>query len=146
MKMKKAICCIAVFLLVIGVYAAAVHFQALKSFQNTMTSIANADSLEVSLKDYSSGRNVDVVDAATIEKIKNDISEIQFDGIYDGIDLTTPEDQAYSVIVFSKTPHAFEFFHISAFPEKSRIIGGDFSISIKNYEDLYETVKAIFER
>ena len=99
--------------------------------------------LQIALKDYRSGRSVDLVDAATIETIRKSISEIQYGGLFWGEDLITPADQAYSLIAFSKQSHAV--FTISACPEKSRVIGSPFTISIDNYDSLYETVKRAFD-
>jgi len=139
--MKKARYII-VFLIIIGIFATTIHFQAVNEFENIMASIANTDKLQIALKDYSSGCKVDLADAVTIEEIRKNISEIQYDGIFWAENFIMPTDKAYSLIVFSRSFHIV--FTISASHEKSRVIGSSFSISIKNYDSLYKTVKAVF--
>lgn len=141
--LKNVFRCAMVVFILLGAFAAAVHFRAQNSFQDIMASIADADGLQIALKDYRSGRSVDLVDAATIETIRKSISEIQYGGLFWGEDLITPADQAYSLIAFSKQSHAV--FTISACPGKSRVIGSPFTISIDNYDSLYETVKRAFD-
>lgn len=126
----------------LGISAVIVHTLAWNELHNIKNQIDNQSGIQVVLKDYQSSNSVKVVNPITIKDICEGISELQYNGLFGGNELITNDNQAYSLIVYSKDLHVT--FIISDSYKQSRVIGNNFSISVKNYENLYESLKSVF--
>ncbi len=89
---------------------------------------------QVRVKEYASGSNFDIVDAAVLEELQHCISEIQYKGIFLGDPFITQEEPTYSLIICSKDIYCV--FIVSE--SSSRVMGQRTTISIKNDEALYQ--------
>lgn len=141
--MKKMIRYAAIIVVIIGTITVTINLLAWQELKNMIEPIENASEVQISVMNYRTGRSMELEDAAIIQKICEDISEIDYSGIFWGETLSTPDDQAYSLTIFSKDFH--EIFILSASGRQSYAMGKNFLIFIKNYDALYKTVESAFQ-
>lgn len=139
--MKKKVRNIIIAFIIIGFCIFTINICALNELQNLTNSRCNTSEIKISIKNYQSGHSIDVIDTTDIEEIYEGISEIHYSGLFFGNTRIDSDDQAYSLII--STEEAYAILIISASDKQSRVDGKYFSISIKNYDSLYQTVKAI---
>ncbi|MDO4541076.1 MAG: hypothetical protein Q4B48_08330 [Syntrophomonadaceae bacterium] len=147
--MKKKlliITCIVAFLVIIDVAINIFAFLELREMTSLPQDPAGYD---ITVGNYSSGEKINLDDVSTKEKIVNGIRQIKYAGLYTGRSFGTPDDQAFYIIISfsSRDPNAVshDVFEIAKSQTLSRAKGGVFDYSIKNYDDLYETVKDVFD-
>ena len=141
--MKKKSRYVIIALALIGVFIAVINIQALNELWDLKNSFNNTSAVRITLKDYRSGRTIEGINNAALEEICEEVSNIQYRGLYLGKDRIDPDDQAYSLVI--STEDSQEILIITASGSQSRIVRSVFPISIKNCDGLYRVVKASFE-
>lgn len=141
--MKKKISIIAIVLAAIGALLAVRHIGAARELGRLTAAVAEADEIEVSVGDYTTGRGARVTDAEEVKAIREEVSHLRYGGRFWGeTEPVTPADGAYSLILSTKDVEIFLILYPSG--EKSHMVGLPFHIAIKNAEGLYQAAQRAF--
>ncbi len=140
--MKKKSRYVIISFILIGVFITVMNIQALNELRNFKNTFNTSD-VRITLKDYQSGRTIEVINNTTLEEICEEVSNIQYRGLYLGKERIDPDDQAYSLVI--STEDSQKILIITASGNQSRIVRSIFSISIKNHDGLYRMVKTSLE-
>lgn len=105
--------------------------------------VAKSNAVEIRVKDYKTGNTLDVKDSDDKLRLCEQISQIRYKAVFKGETQVEPEKQAYSITVSGG--EAFAVLIISKSEKHSRLVGEPLSVSISDYDSLYETVAAVFK-
>ena len=136
---------IAIVLMVTTV--AAINIQAMQQVCRITEIMDWSGKVEVSLKNYETGKNIQVTEASDLEEIGDSLAALKYGGLYLGRKFgkswVQPGDQAYSLIV--STGEFQEVLILYAPHDQSYIVWEPLNITLKNTDALYETIWSFFE-
>lgn len=126
---------------------AAINIQAMQQVRRVTEIMDWSGKVEVSLKNYETGKNIQVTEASDLEEICDSLAALEYGGLYLGRKFgkswVQPGDQAYSLIV--STGEFQEVLILYAPHDQSYIVWEPLNITLKNTDALYETIWSFFE-
>lgn len=143
-KTRTGIIVFALIIVAAGVYIAALNIQGRKEVRRITETMARADTVEVSLKNYETGESAEVSDPAELEKIREALSGIQYKGMCKGKDLIQHGDRVYSLILTAGETHVTMTLYPAGHDQSSYIDNDPWDVSLKNTDALYETIQPFF--
>ncbi len=138
---RKVLYTIVVTVVVIGIGFAIINILAANELKKITNGFENQSEVQMTLKEYPSGRTINITDSATIKELYSQIALLQYNGLFLMQTEFDNTHTSYSLTVSSK--EMYMIFVLSDSP--SYVIGKNFSISIKNYNALYDSVSTIFK-
>lgn len=138
---RKVLYTIVVTVVVIGIGFAIINILAANELKKITNNFENQSEVQMTLKEYPSGRTINITDSATIKELYSQIALLQYNGLFLMQTEFDNTHTSYSLTVSSK--EMYMIFVLSDSP--SYVIGKNFSISIKNYNALYDSVSTIFK-
>ena len=138
---RKVLYTIVVTVVVIGIGFAIINILAANELKKITNNFENQSEVQMTLKEYPSGRTINITDSATIKALYSQIALLQYNGLFLMQTEFDNTHTSYSLTVSSK--EMYMIFVLSDSP--SYVIGKNFSISIKNYNALYDSVSTIFK-
>lgn len=138
---RKVLYTIVVTVVVIGIGFAIINILAANELKKITNNFENQSEVQMTLKEYPSGRTINITDSATIKELYSQIALLQYNGLFLMQTEFDNTHTSYSLTVSSK--EMYMIFVLSDSP--SYVIGKNFSISIKNYNALYDSVSTLFK-